>query len=121
MSRSAKWAVAVVFGVAGAVVLVFAVIYVTVPIHQLPGFVPGGHPGGGTYHKRGAVTGLVAVVLLAIAVVVGLSARRTDPAPDGSSGSQIMDQPEPDAAPSGDLPGAEGLVSSSEDHSSDLE
>ena len=108
MSRTGKWIVAMVFAVAGIVVLVGAIIYVTVPIDQLPGFMPGGHPGGGTYHKRAALTGLIAIVLLAIAIAVGLSARRADaaasdgavlpPAADDAPGSGLAD-PVPVADP----------------------
>jgi hypothetical protein len=76
MSSSAKWAIAVIVGIIGLVFLVMGVVYATVPIHQLPSFMYGAHPGGGTYHRRGAVTGLIGVVLLVIAAAVGLNARR---------------------------------------------
>lgn len=77
MSSNAKWVISVIFAIVGVLALVVAVIYLTVPIHSLPSFMPGKHNGGGTYHKRGAIVAVVGVVLLIIAIVAGLGARTT--------------------------------------------
>lgn len=71
--------------VLGIIAVIYAVIYVTVPIHSLPGFVPGKHGGGGHYHKRAALVGLIGIVLLAIAAVVGTGARRAASTGAGST------------------------------------
>jgi hypothetical protein len=76
VSSSVKWVVCAVCAVLGVIALIYAVIYVSVPIHSLPGFVPGKHAVNGHYHKRAALTGVIGVVFIAVAVVVGISARR---------------------------------------------
>jgi uncharacterized membrane protein len=86
MSSSARWVVAVIFAVVGVLALVVAVIYLTVPIHSIPSFMPGKRSVGGTYHKRGALVAVVGIVLLAIAAFVGLGARRSAGASVGSAG-----------------------------------
>ncbi len=78
LSSSVKWVVCAVCAVVGIIALIYAVIYLAVPIHSLPGFVPGKTNGiNGHYHKRALVTGVIGVVLLAVAVVLGVSARRS--------------------------------------------
>jgi len=77
VSSNAKWVISLIFAIVGVVALAVAVIYLTVPIHSLPSFMPGRHSGAGTYHKRGAIAAVIAVVLLIIAIVVGLGARTT--------------------------------------------
>jgi hypothetical protein len=69
----------------GVIALIYTVIYLTVPIHSLPGFVPGKHDVNGHYHKRAALTGVIGVVLLAVAVVAGVSARRSTSGQAGSA------------------------------------
>jgi hypothetical protein len=65
------------------------VIYLAVPIHSLPGFVPGKQAAiNGHYHKRAALTGVIAVVLLAVAVVIGISARRSGSQGGSTPGTQ---------------------------------
>lgn len=75
MSSTAKWVICAICTVLGVIALIYAVIYLTVPIHSLPGFVPSKHASGGHYHKRAAITGVIGIVLLAVAVFVGLKAR----------------------------------------------
>ena len=75
MSSSARWVICTVCAVLGVIALIYAVIYLAVPIHSLPGFVPGKHAANGHYHKRAALTGVIGIVLLAIAIFVGLGAR----------------------------------------------
>jgi uncharacterized membrane protein len=83
-----------VCAIVGIIALIYAVIYLAVPIHSLPGFVPGGKAAvNGHYHKRALATGVIAVVLIAIAVVVGVSARRSaetqsGPAAGAQAGSE---------------------------------
>lgn len=75
MSSSARWAICAILAVVGVLALVVAVIYLTVPIHSLPSFIPSKHPVNGHYHKRAAAAGVIGIVLLAIAAVVGLRNR----------------------------------------------
>ena len=77
MSDSVKWTIAAVIAVLGILALVVAVIYVAVPIHSLPGFIPGKRPVGGHYHKRALVAGVIGVVLLVISALIGATTRRT--------------------------------------------
>jgi hypothetical protein len=86
VSSTVKWVVCAVCAVLGAIALIYAVIYLSVGIHSLPGFVPGKEVGvNGHYHKRAALTGVIGVVLLAVAVVVGMSARRSATGQAGST------------------------------------
>ena len=59
-----KWLPVVVLGIIGVLAAVVAFEYLTVPIHSLPSYIPGGHPGRGHYHTRGAAAALVAVAAL---------------------------------------------------------
>ncbi len=97
MSSTARWVICVVCAVLGVVALIYAVIYLSVPIHSLPGFVPGKRPVGGHYHKRALLVAIIGVVLLAIAVFFGMPARRSKVAPAGSAPGPAMD-PAPGAA-----------------------
>ena len=86
MSSTVRWVICVVCAVLGVIALIYAVIYVSVPIHSLPGFVPGKELGnGGHYHKRALLVGIIGIVLLAIAVFFGMPARRSKVAPVGST------------------------------------
>ncbi len=94
MSSSARWVICTVCAVLGVIALIYAVIYLAVPIHSLPGFVPGKHAVNGHYHKRAALTGVIGIVLLAIAIFFGLGARSSaaagtgaSPGPDPAAGS----------------------------------
>ena len=76
MSNSLRVALSVILVIVGILALVVAVIYLTVSIHSLPGFIPGKHIGvNGHYHKRGAIAAVIGVVLIAIAAVIGFRAR----------------------------------------------
>jgi hypothetical protein len=92
VSNSAKWVICVICAVVGVVALIYAVIYVAVPIHSLPGFVPGKKAITGHYHKRALLAGVIGIVLLVIAAYVGMAARRSTAAPVGPA-------PDPDAGP----------------------
>ncbi len=76
VSSTARWVICAICAILGVIALVYAVIYVAVPIHSLPGFVPGKVAVNGHYHKRAALTGVIGIVLLAIAVFVAMGARR---------------------------------------------
>jgi hypothetical protein len=97
VSSSARWVVCGILAVLGVLALVVAVIYLTVPIHSIPSFIPGKHPVNGHYHKRGAVAAVIGIVLLAIAAVIGLRDRRGVAAPVGSVPDSAA-VPGPDAA-----------------------
>ena len=88
MSSTARWIICTVCAILGVLALIVAVIYLSVPIHSLPGFVPGKHDVNGHYHKRAALTGVIGVVLLAIAIFVGLGARNSA-AGSGSSSEPV--------------------------------
>ena len=103
MSSTARWVICAICGVLGVIALIYAVIYLAVPIHSLPGFVPGKVAVNGHYHKRAAITGVIGIVLLAIAIFVALGARTS-----ASAGSASTPQP----APAGDG-GADGGVAGS--------
>ena len=94
MSSSARWVIVTVCAVLGVIALIYAVIYLAVPIHSLPGFVPGKTATTGHYHKRAALTGVIGIVLLAIAIYVGLGARRSAGARTGSSPGTVSQGPE---------------------------
>lgn len=94
MSSSARWVICTVCAVLGVIALIYAVIYLAVPIHSLPGFVPGKHAVNGHYHKRAALTGVIGIVLLAIAIFVGLGARSSAAAGPGSSRGPVSPAPE---------------------------
>jgi hypothetical protein len=76
VSNSAKWAVGAILAVVGILAIAVAVIYVAIPIHSLPSFIPGKHPVNGHYHKRAAIAGVIGIVLLAISGVIVLRSRR---------------------------------------------
>lgn len=88
MSSTARWVICGVFAVLGVIALIYAVIYVAVPIHSIPGFVPGKRPVDGHYHKRALLVAIIGVVLLAISAFFGLGARRSS-----SSGSVTTPEP----------------------------
>ncbi|HLM96294.1 MAG TPA: hypothetical protein VK283_08255 [Acidimicrobiales bacterium] len=103
MSSSARWVICTICAVLGVIALIYAVIYLAVPIHSLPGFVPGKVAVNGHYHKRAALTGVIGIVLLAIAIFVGLGARNSAATGTGSS---------PEPARTGDGGAAGGAVES---------
>ena len=77
MSSNAKWIISAICAVLGVIALIYAVIYLAVPIHSLPGFVPGKKATPGHYHKRAFISGVIGVVLLAIAFYLGMTTRRS--------------------------------------------
>lgn len=92
MSNTAKWVIAAICAVLGIIALIYAVIYLAVPIHSLPGFVPGKVNVNGHYHKRALISAVIGIVLLAIAVYLGMTAQRSTATPAGSA-------PEPAPSP----------------------
>jgi uncharacterized membrane protein len=76
VSKNAKWVICAICAVLGVIALIYAVIYVAVPIHSLPGFVPGKKAVTGHYHKRAFLAAVIGIVLLAIAVYLGVTTRR---------------------------------------------
>jgi uncharacterized membrane protein len=82
VSNSLRLALSVILVIVGILALVVAVIYLTVSIHSLPGFIPGKHVGvNGHYHKRGAIAAVIGIVVLALGVVIGFRGRRQVAAP----------------------------------------
>jgi hypothetical protein len=88
VSDKAKWVVCAICAVLGVIALIYAVIYLAVPIHSLPGFVPGKKATTGHYHKRAFISAVIGIVLLAIAAYLGMTARR-------STAAQVASTPEP--------------------------
>jgi uncharacterized membrane protein len=99
VSNNAKWVISVICAIVGVIALIVAVIYLAVPIHSLPGFVPGKKNVGGHYHKRAFVAAIIGIVLLAIAAYLGMTTRRSassagsvaGPAPAGSVSPGVGD------------------------------
>ena len=81
---------AAICAVLGVIAIIYAVIYLAVPIHSLPGFVPGKKAMPGHYHKRALISAVIGIVLLAIAVYLGMTTRR-------STATQAASTPEPAA------------------------
>jgi hypothetical protein len=102
-----KWLSVLVLAVIGVLALIVAIIYLTVPIHSLPGFIPGQLPHHrGIYHKRGAVSGLIGVVALVAAGGLAVYFRRSETTAKAASGTA---QPSPPPSTQGGA--AEGQVS----------
>jgi uncharacterized membrane protein len=87
VSNNAKWVISGICAVLGVIALIYAVIYLAVPIHQLPGFVPGKKAITGHYHKRAFISAVIGIVLLAIAVYLGMTTRRSQSAAGSVAGS----------------------------------
>ena len=85
MSITAKWVICAICAILGVIALIYAVIYLAVPIHSLPGFVPGKTATTGHYHKRAFFSAVIGIVLLAIAVYLGITARRSTATQSGST------------------------------------
>jgi hypothetical protein len=101
VSNNAKWVISVICGVLGIIAIIYAVIYLAIPIHSLPSFVPGKKVGAGHYHKRALLCAVIGIVLLAIAAYVGMTARRSSAVTDGSV-------PAPTPEPSSQEVGSDG-------------
>jgi hypothetical protein len=71
-----RWIAVVLLAIIGVLAAIAAAIYLAVPIHSLPSFVPGQHSGGGTYHKRGAVAALISLVAFVAAGGLAVYFRR---------------------------------------------
>jgi|ERR1700733_7462550 hypothetical protein len=91
MSSTARWVICAICAVLGVIALIYAVIYLAVPIHSLPGFVPGHKAGAGHYHKRALLTAIIGIVLLAIAAFFGIGARNANKAGAGPSPAPVPD------------------------------
>ncbi len=96
-----KWLPVALLVIIGVLAAIVAGIYLTVPIHSLPSFMPGHHSGRGIYHKRGAVAALVAVVALVAAGGLAVYFRRPG-SPQAASGQR--------AAPGATSASAEDLL-----------
>jgi len=58
-----KWIWVIILGIIGVLAAIVAIEYLTVSIHSLPSFIPGGHPHArGHYHKRGAGAAVIALL-----------------------------------------------------------
>lgn len=68
--------VVVVLVVVGILALAAGLIYLSVPAHSLPGFVPGHMAGSNYHHNKRGIAGLVlGIIFLVIAVVYGTGGR----------------------------------------------
>jgi hypothetical protein len=85
VSNNAKWVISAICAVLGVIAIIYAVIYLAVPIHSLPGFVPGKKATTGHYHKRAFASAVIGIVLLAIATYLGMTARRSATAQVGAT------------------------------------
>jgi uncharacterized membrane protein len=85
VSNTAKWVISAICAILGIIALIYAVIYLAVPIHSLPGFVPGKTPVNGHYHKRALISAVIGIVLLAVAAYLGMTAQRSTATPVGST------------------------------------
>jgi uncharacterized membrane protein len=83
VSNTVKWVITAICAILGIIALIYAVIYVAVPIHSLPGFVPGKVAVNGHYHKRALISAVIGIVLLAIAAYLGITTRRSSAAQVG--------------------------------------
>jgi uncharacterized membrane protein len=90
VSNTVKWVISAICAVLGIIALIYAVIYLAVPIHSLPGFVPGKTPVNGHYHKRALISAVIGVVLLAVAVYLGITAQRSSAAHVGSNSEPAL-------------------------------
>lgn len=92
MSSTARWVICAVCAVLGVIALIYAVVYLAVPIHSLPGFVPGKKVGyNGHYHKRALLVAIIGIVLLAIAAFFAWPARRSNAAPAAPTPGPAVD------------------------------
>lgn len=89
-----KWVSVAVLAVIGVLALIVGIIYLTVPIHSLPSFIPGqiAHHRG-VYHKRGAVASLIGVVLLVSAGGLAVYFRRVEVNAAGPAVAQAPSSP----------------------------
>lgn len=97
MSSTARWVICAICAVLGVIALIYAVIYLAVPIHSLPGFVPGKKAGAGHYHKRALLVAIIGIVLIAIAAFLGIGAWNANKAGAGSS-PRSSEAPVPDGS-----------------------
>ncbi len=68
-----RLALVILLGLIGVAAIVLGVVYLTVPAHELPTFIPGHIAGAlGKHPKRGYVTGGVGVALFVIAIIIGM-------------------------------------------------
>lgn len=88
-----KYLPSIILGVLGIIMAVAAIEYLTVSIHALPAFM-GGHHARGHYHTRGAICGLIAFVLIALAAYLALrkpaDQRAAQSAPVQAKGSDTI-------------------------------
>jgi uncharacterized membrane protein len=90
---TAKRVAVIVLVIVGIVAAVYAFEYLTVGIHALPAWVPGGHKGRrGHYHKYGAILAVVALACFASAGYIAYRAR-------GKNGASGTDSSAPTSAP----------------------
>jgi hypothetical protein len=87
-----KMLAVVLLAILGVLAAITAGIYLAVPIHSLPSFIPGKHPGGGHYHKRGAAAAAVALVLLVASGLLAVYFRRMGTS-GGSRSQPAVSQP----------------------------
>ena len=79
-----KWLPVILLAIVGVLAGIVAFEYLTVAIHALPSWIPGGHPGKGHYHTRGAAAGLIAVVALGFAGFLAYRIIQSDKATDAT-------------------------------------
>jgi uncharacterized membrane protein len=106
VSNTVKWVITAICGVLGIIAIIYAIIYVAVPIHSLPGFVPGKVAVNGHYHKRALIAAIIGIVLLAIAFYLGMTTQRSSASHVGSTSGSGLGSVSEDATP--DAAGDEG-------------
>jgi uncharacterized membrane protein len=107
VSNTAKWVIAAICAILGIIALIYAVVYLAVPIHSLPGFVPGKKSVNGHYHKRALISAVIGIVLLAIAAYLGITVQRSAVNQGPSAAGPV-----PDTTSSPDAGGDGGAVQS---------
>ena len=100
-----KWIWVILLAIIGILAAIVAIEYFVVPIHSLPSYIPGyHHHKRGHYHKRGAISALIAIVALGAAGYLAYRFARPsappagpgqDSAPEGGSADQLLSDPPP--------------------------
>jgi hypothetical protein len=97
-----KWLPVAVLAVIGLIAAFVAIEYVTVPIHNLPSYIPGRRAVNGHYHVRAAFVGLVAIVALVASAILAIRivkppAEKPETTPEppvtGTSAAQLLGSP----------------------------
>jgi hypothetical protein len=89
-----KWIGVAVLAIVGVLAAVVTVMYLTIVEHSLPSFL-GHHIGSGHYHKRAAISGVIALagiggaIALALRITRGATSRPAAPSSTTSAGDLL--------------------------------